>query len=153
MMKSGIAMIEDHPIVGVGPNMVPRAYIEKYKRPDARDPEGSVTPATPNGATRAHLHNVPVQLAAERGLPALVFWLWFVVVAARDLFRLARRGPDVAMGATGLAALVAMVAAGFFEHNFGDSEVLILFLGLITLPFAAAGRPAASAPLSRPSKS
>jgi hypothetical protein len=24
-----------------------------------------------------------------------------------------------------------------FEHNFGDSEFLMLFLGLITLPFAA----------------
>ena len=31
-----------------------------------------------------------------------------------------------------------MLAAGMFEHNFGDSEFLILFLGLITLPFAAA---------------
>jgi hypothetical protein len=30
-----------------------------------------------------------------------------------------------------------MVVAGMFEYNFGDSEFLILFLGLITLPFAA----------------
>ena len=30
-----------------------------------------------------------------------------------------------------------MLAAGLFEYNFGDSEFLMLFLGLITLPFAA----------------
>jgi len=31
-----------------------------------------------------------------------------------------------------------MLAAGFFEYNFGDSEFLMLFLVLVTLPFAAA---------------
>jgi hypothetical protein len=37
-----------------------------------------------------------------------------------------------------------MLAAGLFEYNFGDSEFLMLFLVLITLPFAALsgeGRP------------
>ena len=41
------------------------------------------------------------------------------------------------LSATGIAALVAMLAAGMFEYNFGDSEFLMLFLVLITLPFAA----------------
>ena len=62
-------------------------------------------PAVPGRRTRCsainpHLHNVPVQIAAERGLPALGVWLWFVVVLARDssaLFRarrpVARRPP------------------------------------------------------------
>jgi hypothetical protein len=30
-----------------------------------------------------------------------------------------------------------MLAAGMFEYNFGDSEFLMLFLVLITLPYAA----------------
>jgi O-antigen ligase len=85
-----------------------------------------------------HLHNVPVHVAAERGLPALAVWLWFVAVAALDLKRLfdkaaARRW----MPAAGLAVVVAMLTAGLFEYNFGDSEFLMLFLFLITLPFAA----------------
>ena len=42
------------------------------------------------------------------------------------------------LAATGLAAVVSMLAAGFFEYNFGDSEFLMLFLLLITLPFAGA---------------
>jgi hypothetical protein len=39
--------------------------------------------------------------------------------------------------AAALAAMVAMLSAGLFEYNFGDSEFLMLFLVLITLPFAA----------------
>jgi hypothetical protein len=31
-----------------------------------------------------------------------------------------------------------MLAAGIFEYNFGDSEFLMLFLVIVTLPFAAA---------------
>jgi hypothetical protein len=40
--------------------------------------------------------------------------------------------------AAGLAAVFAMLGAGLFEYNFGDSEFLMLFLVLVTLPFAAA---------------
>jgi len=89
-------------------------------------------------ATNQHLHNVPVQIAAERGLIALGAWLWFVVAAFAGHIRELRRGQHLAVAATGLAAMVAMLTAGLFEYNFGDSEFLMLFLGLITLPFAAA---------------
>lgn len=131
MLKSGAAMVHDHWLTGVGPNMVPREYLAHYKRADAVDP------ADQQGSTRAHLHNVIVQLAAERGLPALGFWLWFVIAAATGLWQLMRQGPAPALAASGLFAIVAMCIAGLFEHNFGDSEFLILFLGLITLPWAA----------------
>jgi O-antigen ligase len=80
---------------------------------------------------------VPVQIAAERGLPALLAWLVFVVVAGRDLGRQVWRRRSPAIAGAGFAALVAMVTAGLFEYNFGDSEFLMLFLGLLTLPFAA----------------
>ena len=33
-----------------------------------------------------------------------------------------------------------MLAAGLFEYNFGDSEFLMLFLVLVTLPYAADAR-------------
>jgi O-antigen ligase len=133
MIKSGGAMVRDHWVFGVGPNRVPEEYLARYKRADAVDP------ADQPGSTRAHLHNVVVQLAAERGLPALAAWLWFVAVAAIDLFTQMRRGPAKALAASGFAAIVAMLTAGLFEHNFGDSEFLFLFLGLITLPYAARG--------------
>lgn len=125
MLRMGAHMVQDHPLTGVGPEMVQRVYN------DYRDPM-AVNPTNP------HLHNVPVQIAAERGLPALAAWLWFVVVAFRDLWKQLRHGPAKAVAGAGVAAIVAMLVAGLFEYNFGDSEFLMLFLGLITLPWAAA---------------
>ncbi|HUF23000.1 MAG TPA: O-antigen ligase family protein [Vicinamibacterales bacterium] len=122
MLQAGAGMINDEPITGIGPDMVGRVYPE-YRTDDAVDIEVP------------HLHNVPAQIAAERGLPALALWIWFVAVAARDLLRQVRR-ERTALAAAGLAALAAMVTAGLFEYNFGDSEFLVLLLALITLPFA-----------------
>ncbi len=124
MLREGEHMIRDHPILGVGPNMVEVRYAE-YRDPDA------VQKINP------HLHNVPVQIAAERGLPALALWLWFVVSLTIDAARRFRAGHQRFLAATALAAIVAMLAAGLFEHNFGDSEFLMLFLILVTLPFSA----------------
>ena len=53
------------------------------------------------------------------------------------LIRLFRAGRERLLAATAMAATAAMLAAGMFEYNFGDSEFLMLFLVLITLPFAA----------------
>ena len=49
------------------------------------------------------------------------------------------------LAAAALASVAAMLAAGLFEYNFGDSEFLMLFLVLITLPFAAARQDDAAA--------
>jgi O-antigen ligase len=87
-----------------------------------------------------HLHNVPLQIAAERGLPALAVWIWFIVTLCVDFFR-RRRSPNSSLSNAGLAAIAAMLAAGLFEYNFGDSEFLMLFLVLITLPYAAERQP------------
>jgi O-antigen ligase len=122
MAEAGTRIINDEPLTGVGPNMVERVYPE-YRTDDAVSMRVQ------------HLHNVPLHIAAERGLPALGFWLWFVAVAARDLLRLVRRERP-SLAAAGLAALVAAVVAGLFEYNFGDSEFLVPLLALITLPFA-----------------
>jgi O-antigen ligase len=130
MLKEGGRMIGAHPIVGVGPNMVQARYAE-FRGSDAVE---QVNP---------HLHNVPVQIAAERGLPALAIWVVFVAVVLIDLGREFRRGTDRMLAAAGLAAITSALAAGLFEYNFGDSEFLMMLLLLVTLPFAAA-RPSPS---------
>lgn len=131
MLEIGARIVADDPMTGAGPNMIPRVY-ENYR------PDYAVEPVNP------HLHNVPMQIAAERGLPALAIWLWFVGGLAVSLFRLFRRQQDRMLPAAGLAATAAMLAAGLFEYNFGDSEFLMLFLVLVTLPFAAVSNAAAS---------
>jgi O-antigen ligase len=125
MIEMGARMVHDHPLTGVGPNMIPRVYAQ-YR------PDYAVNPINP------HLHNVPLQIAAERGLPALAVWLWFVFALIVAQFRLFRREADKVPAAAALAAVFAMLGAGLFEYNFGDSEFLMLFLVLVTLPFAAA---------------
>ncbi len=128
MLREGEHMIRTHPLFGIGPNMVKVEYAE-YRDPLAVN------------ETNPHLHNVPMQIAAERGLPALAAWLWFVIVVALDLTVLFRAGPQRFLAAAAISALVAMLAAGLFEYNFGDSEFLMLFLALVTLPFAAVAPP------------
>jgi O-antigen ligase len=124
MVREGVRMIAADPFTGMGPNMVERQYIR------FRDPE-AVERVNP------HLHNVPMQIAAERGLPALGAWLWFIGTAAAGLWGLLRTGRHRFLAACGLGAIAAMLGAGLFEHNFGDSEFLMLFLTLLTLPFAS----------------
>jgi O-antigen ligase len=123
MMRSGFRIIKDDPLTGVGPDMIIQVY------PAYRDPS-AVNQRNP------HLHNVPLQIAAERGLPALAVWLWFIGTLVRDFLR-RRRGEFRSLSNAGLAAIAAMLAAGLFEYNFGDSEFLMLFLVLVTVPYAA----------------
>jgi len=124
MLEAGVDMVRDHPLTGVGPEMVGRVY------PDYRV-------ASAVQENNMHLHNVPMQIAAERGLPALALWLWFIASAAAGLKALAGRLRHRVLVATAMAAVAAMLTAGLFEYNFGDSEFLMLFLILLTLPFAA----------------
>jgi O-antigen ligase len=77
-----------------------------------------------------------MQIAAERGLPALALWLLFLGVLVRSLYRRMRSAASRTVTAAAVAAVVGMLAAGLFEYNFGDSEFLMLFLLLITLPFS-----------------
>ena len=132
MLVEGQHMVRDHPLFGVGPNMVERVYAQ-YRVPEAVE------------KLNPHLHNVPMQIAAERGLPALALWLTFIAVLCRGLYaRVASLGARTAAAAA-IAAVVGMLAAGLFEYNFGDSEFLMLFLLLITLPFAGPRSAAADA--------
>ena len=128
MMKSGWRIIKDRPLTGVGSDLIIQVY------PHYRD-KTAVNERTP------HLHNVPVQIAAERGVPALLIWIWFIATLVRDFWR-RRHSPQPSLSNTGLAVIGAMFAAGLFEYNFGDSEFLMLFLVLVTLPYAAEREPA-----------
>jgi hypothetical protein len=126
MIHIGERMVLAHPLTGVGPNMVQPLYAQ-YRGPDAVE---QINP---------HLHNVPVQIAAERGLPALAVFIWFMAALVRDVWKRFRAGGQRFLPAAALGTVTALLTAGLFEYNFGDSEVLMLFLIIVTLP-AAAGR-------------
>jgi len=132
MIRTGFRIIKKDPLTGVGPDMVIKVYAS-YRDPNAVQQLNS------------HLHNVPLQIAAERGLPALAVWIWFIVVLVRDFVK-NRMNADPSLTYGALAVTVAMVTAGMFEYNFGDSEFLMLFLVLVTLPYAASRSTPASPP-------
>jgi O-antigen ligase len=133
MLRVGARMIKAHPLTGVGPTLVEDRYREYLSSSEPQH----VNP---------HLHNVPMQIAAERGLPAIAIWIWLIVTLVIGLFKRLKIPEARFLAAAALACVVAMLTAGQFEYNFGDSEFLMLFLVLMTLPYAASAgaRPATS---------
>jgi putative inorganic carbon (HCO3(-)) transporter len=135
MWKAGRAMIADRPLFGVGPGRVKILY-PVYRVPGWVEPRPG------------HLHNNLVMVAAETGIPSALAYLAFVGAFFLGALRIVRRAPrgDPARGITlgAIGAMAALFAAGMFEYNFGDVEVLMATLVVATLPFAAAraGRPA-----------
>lgn len=127
MWRSGLAIVRDHPLTGVGMGQVKAVY-PRYALPEA------------GKRTTSHLHNTPLQLAAERGLLGLAAWLWiwlaFFVQGARIAKRLGPgRGRERGLVAGSLAAIIGFLVFGLSEYNFGDSEVVMVAYAVMTLPF------------------
>ncbi len=126
-LKAGWRIVRDFPLHGTGPKMVDEVF---------QNPKYGLSAIT---RQNVHLHNNIVQIAAERGIPTLLAWTVFIVWAFLSLFRLLkdRKAAVFPFAAAGAAALLALFTAGLFEYNFADSEVAVLFLYLITAPFAS----------------
>jgi len=127
MLEAGLAMIHERPLFGLGPELVERRY-PIYRSPAA--PRYDVP----------HLHNNLLQLAAERGLPALASYLALTVaalaVAWRGYAREGRRaGPRADLYVGAMLALLAFNLAGLFENNWGDTEVQRVVLFVLAIPF------------------
>ena len=124
-LKAGIEIIKDYPVFGTGPNTVHVIF----QRPQYKLSE--------EARNNVHLHNNIIQIAAERGLPTLLAWLIFLTWTFISLIKLIKN-KDPALfpfAAAGLALVLALMAAGLFEYNWGDSEVTTLFLYMICIPF------------------
>jgi O-antigen ligase len=133
MARTGLRMIEAHPVFGIGPEQIQPQFLAYLPFDVARPlPKGWY----------GHLHNVYLQYAAERGLPALGCMLWIIGKMAHD-FRKALKiaaWPDARFIWLGsLAVIAAVLAEGFFEYNLGDSEVLTMFLATMTCAYVARG--------------
>ena len=124
--KAGIKIIKDYPLWGTGPDTVDMVF---------QNPKYGLS----EGAKRnVHLHNNLTQIAAERGIPALIAWLIFMIWSFISLLKLVKN-KDYSLfplAVAGLAAILGLSAAGLFEYNFADSEITTLFLYMITIPFS-----------------
>jgi putative inorganic carbon (hco3(-)) transporter len=129
---TGVEMIKAHPWFGIGPEEIGRqfnAYVPAY-----------IVRPLPTGYY-GHLHNIYVQYAAERGIPGLLFVLWFIGMTlwdcARTIPRASRsRGELFVLHGT-IAVVIGVLVGGIFEYNLGDSEVLMMFVSVVGLGYAA----------------
>lgn len=130
MLDAGLRLVRAHPVTGIGPGEVKRLY-------PAWATEEALRRST------SHLHDTPLQIVVERGIPGLAAWLaiWvaFFARAGRTLSRIPA-GDEESRGLVlgSMAAIAAFLVAGLFEYNFGDTEVLLVALALMALPFAVA---------------
>jgi O-antigen ligase len=115
--RVGVEMIRAHPLFGMGPERV-GPHVQEYIPKDLpqRLPEGYY----------GHLHNIYIHLSAERGIPAMLGLLWFLVATQWDWLRGLRRGAGNAEWVlrAGVATMLGVLVTGLFEYNLGDSEIL-----------------------------
>ncbi len=137
MWRSGLAMTRDHPWTGVGMGVM-REMEKRYRAPDA--------PFAPENRW-GHLHNNVVQIAAERGLVGLSWWIAVWVMFFWRGWQIHRHlkspashakasiGHTQTLVAGSLACVAGFLAAGLFEYNFGDSEIVTVLYFVMALPF------------------
>jgi len=134
LRRTGIEMIKAHPLLGLGPEvMAPRKEFDKYVPADIPKP-------LPDGYY-AHLHNIYLQYAAERGIPTMLVLMWMIGKILWD-FATSLRGKLASTEARfvlhgAIAVILAILAEGFLEYNLGDSEVLTLFLAVVSFGYVA----------------
>lgn len=131
--RDGTALLIDNPrhlVVGVGIDSIKSHWREWGLFDEGRQPIG-------------HMHSNILQIALERGLPALIVWLILHAIFLRMLWRITRRkapasaGKDyefsrgLAVGALG--GTIGFLASGLVHYNWGDSEVVTVFYFIMGL--------------------
>ena len=120
-MKAGLRLIPQHPIFGVGMDAHKKHWNE-WGFP---------------GDYITHTHSTPIQIAMDRGVPALLCLGWLIVGMMLMCWRNYKAGKSgLALGT--LAALIGFTLSSFFNYNFGDSEVVLLLLFFVGLVIAEA---------------
>jgi O-antigen ligase len=121
--RTGLRMIEARPLAGVGPERVGREFMN-YLPPD-------IKPPLPQGYY-GHLHNIYLHYAAERGIPAMLAMVGFLLANAIGWAARLRRGEGerwILHG--GIALLTGVLVTGIFEYNLGDSEILMMTMAAV----------------------
>jgi len=127
-IRVGIKIIKEYPLFGTGPDTMEMVFQNpKYKLSEV-------------AKRNVHLHNNILQIGAERGISTLLAWFVFVIWTFISLLKILKNKDPTLLPFTiaALAVLFALFTAGLFEYNFADSEITMLFLYMITIPFSLA---------------
>jgi O-antigen ligase len=127
MWESGLKMIKDRPIIGIGTGNVDKVYT-KYRNPQAFETD------------EGHLHNDFIQIAVIDGLPGLVAFLWIFATFWIELYKAIKTTKNTLFRYFVISALcvnIGFFLNGFFEYNFFSSQVALIFWYLMGLAFTA----------------
>ena len=125
--REGLHLLVSNPrhlVVGVGMDSIKGHWREWGLFDNGRQPIG-------------HMHSNLLQIALERGLPALIVWLILIGVYLRMLWRITRRegvadfARGIALGALG--GVLGFFTSGLVHYNWGDSEVVTVFYFIMGL--------------------
>ena len=129
-MQAGLRVIPKHPLLGMGMDSHKRHW-QEWGFP---------------GDYITHTHSTPIQIAMDRGLPALVCYGWLIaamlLAAARSFKQKSQLEYQAGLFASSLplgvfGAVVGFSLSSLTNYNFGDSEALMMLLFVVGLFFAA----------------
>ncbi len=121
MWEDGFRLIHQHPWFGVGMETIRNHWMEWDIR------------AYKVFRDESHFHNDLIQIAVERGLPAVAAWFWFIVAYVVFLVRLTLRALPRSRFAAGvasgiLASFVALQLTSLVHYTLGiESVVMTVF--------------------------
>jgi O-antigen ligase len=125
--ETGVKMIKDHPVIGIGDVDIMDAY-EKYKKPEFHG-EGS------------HMHNNIIHIVLTTGLLGLAVWLWLMIYIfikqIKIYFRTKQDEFLNLMAVVSICSMIGFQVSGLTEWNFGDAEFAAPLWFMLALGFVA----------------
>jgi len=127
LWKTARLMIEDRTLFGAGPGNVIPVYMESYRKKKPRF---------------YHLHNTFIHITAERGIFALVIYLWAIYIFFRSLYKKVKIigfGDPRGIILTGIMfGFAVYTLAGLTDYTFYRSEMYFPFYFLAGLAMSKA---------------
>jgi O-antigen ligase len=126
MWESGLKMIKNRPILGIGTANVGKIY-PKYAQPEITE------------KNQGHLHNNLIQISVIDGLLGLAAFLWLFTSIFIYTFggAVRKNGFAGAVSVISAAASAAFFINGLFEYNLFSSQVALIYWFILGLAFAA----------------
>lgn len=138
--REALPLIGEHPLFGIGPDAAKRRAQQLGLFDEGKLPPG-------------HFHSTPIQIAVDRGVPALIAWLVMMGIYFVSIGRFLRRRMAISdatvdwrttaavLGAWG--AVVGFTVSSFVHLNWMDSEAIEMAWALMGICYATVALDAA----------
>ncbi len=124
MYETGFNIFKKKPLFGIGANNLN----EKIYRENMPEKAKNINP---------HLHNNFLQILIERGIITLISLILAFISIFINLIKKIKNSLNLekVVSIAGLFVFISFMVAGFFEYNFGDSEIKFFIFYFLSIPF------------------